>query len=51
MLVNMDVCVRGGAGVRPSVRPALVVVGLIIRPQTEPEANRCLEEAALDQSQ
>lgn len=31
--------------------PALVVGGLIIRPQMEPEANRCLEEAALDQSQ
>lgn len=31
--------------------PALGIVAIIIRIQAEPEANRCLEEAALDQSQ
>lgn len=46
MLVNMhEVCVQ------PRVFAALADVGLIIRPQTGPEANRCLEEVALDQSQ
>lgn len=43
----MGVC----AGVQPRVSPALVVVALIIRPQMEREANRCLEDAALDQIQ
>lgn len=47
----MHVCVHADAGAQLSVCPALVVVGPIMRPQTEPEANRCLEEAALDQSQ
>lgn len=49
--MNECVCLCVCAGVQVSVFPALVVVGLIIRPQMEPEANRCLEEAALDQSQ
>lgn len=43
----MDVC----AGVQPRVSPALVVVAPIIRPQMEREANRCLEDATVDQSQ
>lgn len=42
LFICVYVCEAGCAAVQPGVSPALVVVGLIIRPQTEPEANRCL---------